>query len=166
MAVLIGMSGDLKGKSFTLDTLEVTVGRNEDNVISINNPAVSGRHCVIRHEDDRYVLKDLGSTNGTHVNNKQVPEAELKPKDLIQIGNVEFLFNSEHMSYSEAEQIYSKTEVIEAAGPAVKPDSFASISPFGARQKENQGMWTLLIAVIGVAALGVVVYLIFTLFQQ
>lgn len=166
MAVLIGMSGDLKGKSYTIDKDEFTLGRNEDNLVSINNPAVSGHHCVIRHDDNRYTLKDLGSTNGTHVNNKQVNEVELKPKDLIQVGSVEFLFNSEHMSYSEAEQIYSKTEVIEAAGPAVKPESFASISPFGARQKDNQGMWNILIAVIGVAALAVVVYLIYTLFQQ
>ena len=89
---------------------------------------------------------------------------ELKPKDLVQVGSVEFLFNSQDIPLSEAEAIYNKTEIVEAAGPAVKPQSFNSISPFGARRKENQSMWTIIIAVVGALALGVVAFVLYRLF--
>lgn len=165
MAVLIGMSGDFKGKTFTLGAETLSLGRNSDNDISINNPAVSGRHCVIEPDDGHYKLRDLGSTNGTHVNNKQVKDALLKPRDLLLIGNVEFLFNSEEISYAEAEKIYADTEVIEAAGPVEKPESFNSISPFGARQSGNASVWNVALWLVGAVAAASVGFYLYTLFS-
>lgn len=162
MAVLIGMSGDFKGKTFTLEQETFSLGRTSDNSVTINNPAVSGHHCVIEHKDGAYHLRDLGSTNGTHVNNQQVKETSLNPRDLILVGNVEFLFNSEEMSFAEAEKIYSQTEVIEAEGPAVKPESFSSISPFGPRQSGNPSIWVALLWVAGVLAAGAVGFFLYT----
>ena len=162
MAVLIGMSGDYKGKTFSLGEENFTLGRNSDNAISINNPAVSGKHCVIESKDGHHQLRDLGSTNGTHLNNKQVTEAILKPRDLILVGNVEFLFNSEEISFAEAEKIYSNTAVIEAAGPVVKPESFNSISPFGARQGGDQSIWNVILWIAGAAAIAAVGFFLYT----
>lgn len=163
MAVLIGMSGDVKGKSFPITDQDLSIGRNGDNTISINNATVSGHHCVIRREGDRYLLRDLGSTNGTRVNAHEVKEATLKPKDLVQAGSVEFLFNSEDMSFEDAVASQSATEVVEADGPTARPESFNNISPFGARRRENQTLWSMLIIVLGVLALLVVAYLFFKL---
>ena len=166
MAVLIGMSGDVKGKSYPIDADEFTVGRKADNKVPIENASVSGHHAVIVRDGDHYTLRDLGSTNGTRVNSKEVTEATLRPKDLVQVGSVEFLFNSQDIPLSEAEAIYNKTEVVDASGPAVKPQSFNSISPFGARRRENQSLWTMVIAVLGVLALGVVAYFLYVLFTN
>lgn len=165
MAVLIGMSADVKGQTHEIGESGVTIGRSSDNTIAINNSTVSGHHCSVRRDGDNVVLRDLGSTNGTRVNNQEVTaEILLKPKDLVQVGSVEFLFNSQDIPLSEAEAIYNKTEIVEAAGPAVKPQSFNSISPFGARRRENKSLWTTLIAVIGVLALAVVAYFFYALF--
>lgn len=164
MAVLIGMSADVKGQTHEIGPRGLSIGRNPENNIAINNSSVSGRHCNIVIEGDAIILRDLHSTNGTRVNAQTVTEATLKPRDLIQIGPVEFLFNSEDIPLSEAEAIYNKTEIVEAAGPSVKPQSFNSISPFGARRRENQGLWTTLISVIGAATVLLVLYLLFRLF--
>ena len=164
MAVLIGMSAEVKGQTHEIDDSGLSIGRKQDNSIIIDNPSVSGNHCVITMQGENVVIKDLGSTNGTRVNSKEATEATLKPKDLIQVGSVEFLFNSEDIPLSEAEAIYNKTEIVEASGPAVKPTSFSSISPFGARKRENQTMWITIISIVGLLALGVVAFFLYQLF--
>jgi pSer/pThr/pTyr-binding forkhead associated (FHA) protein len=156
MAVLIGMSADVKGKNFSLDDGELTIGRSADNTIPLNNPTVSGHHCKVAREGDRFMLRDLGSTNGTRVNAREVKETALRPKDLVQVGNVDFLFNSEVLSPEDIPEEGSATEVLVSEGPTAKPESFNSISPFGARQRESHGGWNIALWVIGVlAALGV-----------
>ncbi len=164
MAVIIGMSADVKGQTHEIGAEALTIGRSSDNTIAINNSTVSGHHCSITREGDSVILRDLGSTNGTRVNSQEVKEATLKPKDLVQVGSVEFLFNSQDIPLSEAEAIYNKTEIVEAAGPAVKPQSFNSISPFGARRRENKNLWSLLITVFGALAVLVVGYYLYVLF--
>lgn len=164
MAVLIGMAGDIKGKSFPIEHDEVTLGRSSDNAIPLNNATVSGKHASIKREGDSYILRDLGSTNGTRVNSREVKEAVLRPKDLVQVGSVEFMFNSEAMSFEDAQEAFSKTEVLESAGPTAMPASFDNISPFGARMRENMNVWVPVIIGLGIAALAVVVYLFIKLF--
>lgn len=164
MAVLIGMSADVKGQTHEIDEAGLSIGRTDDNNVKIDNPSVSGKHCVLSLDGDNVILKDLGSTNGTRVNSKETTEITLKPKDLIQVGSVEFLFNSEDIPLSEAEAIYNKTEIVEASGPAVRPQSFSSISPFGARKRENQTLWVTIITVVGLLALGVVAFFLYKLF--
>jgi pSer/pThr/pTyr-binding forkhead associated (FHA) protein len=164
MAVLIGMSGDVKGKSFPIDSDEFTIGRKADNKVAIENASVSGHHAVIARDGDHHVLRDLGSTNGTRVNSHETKEAILKPKDLIQIGSVEFLFNSEVISLEDAQQaVFTKTEELVADGSTAKPESFNSISPFGARRRENQALWSSILIALGVIALLVVVMLFYKL---
>ena len=162
MAVLIGMSGEVKGKTFQIDRSEITLGRSKDNVIVLDNSTVSGHHCAVAHEGERYILRDKESTNGTRLNAREVSEAILKPKDLIQVGSVEFLFDAEEGLAVDTHS-YAETQVEVAAGPAAAPDSFANISPFGARRKENRGLWFLLIALVGLLALVGVVFFFITL---
>lgn len=168
MAVLIGMSADVKGKNFSIDKSPFTIGRNSDNAIPVDNISVSGHHCEIITEGDHFTLRDTGSTNGTRVNNKDVKEAVLRPKDLVQVGSVEFLFNAEgaQMDDAPADGEYPKTEVVVAEGPAQQPASFSSISPFGARRRESTGNWTLIIVLIGVVALAAVGFVLYKLFAS
>jgi pSer/pThr/pTyr-binding forkhead associated (FHA) protein len=74
----------LKEVSLAQGTL--TVGRLPDNVLQIDNLAVSGHHAKIYWEQDHYVVEDLGSLNGTYVNNQRVGKATLKSGDQITIG--------------------------------------------------------------------------------
>jgi FHA domain len=66
-----------------------TIGRTPDADIYLDHPAVSRHHAVFRLQDDTLVITDLGSTNGTAVNQQplaaQVP-VTLSPGDTIQVG--------------------------------------------------------------------------------
>jgi pSer/pThr/pTyr-binding forkhead associated (FHA) protein len=161
MAALIGMSGDVKGKTFQLDRDVTSLGRSKDNTIVIENPTVSGHHCSVIREGNAYTLRDLESTNGTRLNAKEVSgEAKLRPKDLVQVGSVEFLFDAEQVDAVETHS-YAEAHVEVTAGPATAPKSFDSISPFGARRKETKGLWFLVITIVGILALvGVVMFFV------
>jgi pSer/pThr/pTyr-binding forkhead associated (FHA) protein len=164
MAVLIGMSADVKGKNYNIDRDEFTLGRSSDNAVVLGNHTVSGRHCTILREGDHYVIRDHGSTNGTRVNSKEIKEGTpLRPKDLLQVGAVEFLFNSEEIPIEDLPDSNMQTQVLITQGPTAAPDSFNSISPFGARRRDNPGVWIVIIVGVGILALGGVAYFFYKL---
>jgi predicted component of type VI protein secretion system len=166
MAVLIGMSAEVKGRNFELIKEKISIGRNATNMIVLEHPSVSGRHCSITHVNNRFILADMGSTNGTRVNQKDIKdEIELRPKDLVQIGVLEFMFDSETTGESVAEAPLLKAEVEETEGPATAPVSFESISPYGPRSQQNNALWVGLIVMIGLLAVVLVVALFFILFR-
>lgn len=74
----------LKEVGLGQDTL--TIGRLPDNVLQIDNLAVSGHHAKIYWDQDHYVVEDLGSLNGTYVNNQKVGKSVLKSGDQVTIG--------------------------------------------------------------------------------
>ncbi len=65
---------------------ETTIGRKPDNTIHIDNLAVSGRHARVIKVGKKAILEDLGSTNGTYVNNKQITKHVLQHGDVITVG--------------------------------------------------------------------------------
>jgi len=65
---------------------EVSIGRSPDNGIVIDNPAVSHRHARVFNEDERLMLEDFDSLNGTFVNGQRVKKVTLKPGDSVAIG--------------------------------------------------------------------------------
>ena len=79
-------------KEVFLSQAATTIGRLPDNSVQIDNLAVSGHHARVAWETDHYVVEDLGSLNGTYVNNERVGKATLKHGDLVKIGKhlVEF----------------------------------------------------------------------------
>lgn len=162
MAMLIGMSPEVRGKNFEIDRDKFTIGRSATNQVSIDHPTVSGRHCCITRAGPQYTLTDLGSTNGTRVNSKEIQEIELHPKDLVQIGAVEFLFDAEGEARADT-ILMSQTQVEVTSGPATAPISFRSVSPFGARQKDNTALWWTLIVIIGILALAAVGWVVYAL---
>src|SRR5262249_52614222 len=64
----------------------VTIGRQPDNVLRIDNPAVSGHHARVVWEADHYVLEDIESFNGTYVNNQRISKIVLMDRDKALIG--------------------------------------------------------------------------------
>ena len=70
----------------------VRIGRAPLNDIVIDNPVVSAQHAMLQRVGDSYWLKDLNSTNGTHVNGHLFTYGELKDGDTIRFGSVIAIF--------------------------------------------------------------------------
>ncbi|MDX8401346.1 MAG: FHA domain-containing protein [Mariprofundaceae bacterium] len=69
-----------------IDREETTIGRKPDNVIHIDNLAVSGRHARVLKIGNKVILEDLGSTNGTYVNGKRITKHILQHGDVVTVG--------------------------------------------------------------------------------
>src|SRR5262245_43347401 len=69
---------------------EITVGALQDNLIHLPYQAVSRRHFSLVRNGKAWLLKDLGSTNGTRLNGSLVKESNIKANDVIHAGIVEF----------------------------------------------------------------------------
>jgi pSer/pThr/pTyr-binding forkhead associated (FHA) protein len=70
----------------------VMIGRAPLNDIVIDNPVISARHAMLLKFGDSYLLKDLNSTNGTHINGLLFTDGELKDGDKIRFGSVIAIF--------------------------------------------------------------------------
>ena len=84
---LVIVEGGSKGTKLDLDKKRITVGKREGNDLVVDDRAVSRNHIEIVPEEDSYLLRDLGSTNGTFVNETKIREAFLVPGDVIRIGS-------------------------------------------------------------------------------
>ena len=95
-ASLVVVSGWEIGKQIDLATQEHVIGRSLLAGTRINSPSVSREHAkIVRvHEgsDEYYVITDLKSSNGTHVNGDAVTSSRLQNGDKIQLGDVVFKF--------------------------------------------------------------------------
>jgi len=62
--------------------------------IIIKDERVSGQHAKVEHEDGKYYLTDMGSSNGTMLNGEKVRDVELNDGDRIKVGRTTFVFRS------------------------------------------------------------------------
>lgn len=91
-AEIVGVLGSLENASFRLQN-EVTIGRDAANHVCIDDSSVSRRHCMIVQDGDHYIVRDLGSYNGTFVNGAAVQERILEHGDRIAVGGSVFQFS-------------------------------------------------------------------------
>jgi Nif-specific regulatory protein len=90
---LVGVAGPLEGGVFALADDEISIGRDPSNLLPIDDPSVSRRHCSIRKlSAERFEIRDLGSRNGTTVNGLPVTSRVLGDRDEIRVGGCRFLF--------------------------------------------------------------------------
>ena len=135
----------------------ITIGRAPDNMIQISHPSVSGRHAQLVRVDQSYQLQDLGSTNGTRVNNQAVTEVLLRDGDRIRFGKVEACFESQ--SGGGGVQPLPEAEAIETrpAEVSTRPADFANASPFPRRQQARDAVGT---AAVAAAALAILLFVV------
>jgi pSer/pThr/pTyr-binding forkhead associated (FHA) protein len=84
---LISLNG---GKFFPLGKDLILIGRQEVCDLRIDHKSVSKHHCILLRRGDKLWLRDLGSTNGSHVNNKRVRRSELHVKDILGVAGFTF----------------------------------------------------------------------------
>jgi pSer/pThr/pTyr-binding forkhead associated (FHA) protein len=92
MPKLILKFDDRELQDCPVGVVPVTIGRLPDNMVVIDNPAVSGRHARVYKEGSHYVLEDLKSTNGTFVNDKPIARHTLLEGDVVSVGKHTLVF--------------------------------------------------------------------------
>ena len=88
--VLEGME---QGKVYTRLQLPVTLGREEENSVQLNDDHISRFHAKLQEHSGRVILTDLGSTNGTKVNGHWVQVRILQVGDVIAVGRCLLLYS-------------------------------------------------------------------------
>jgi len=108
-------------KEIPLDKPRLTIGRKPDNDLVIDNPAVSGHHALIFSEGGVFFIEDLGSTNGTFVNDAKIQKEKLKNSDRVAVG---------------AHVLIYQDEIAPASTPPMEIESDKTILPDTAKQIE------------------------------
>lgn len=93
---LVMHSGPTPGKTFPLEGDVLTIGREASNQIAINDAEISRKHSQLVLQGGKYVLTDLGSTNGTFVNGQRLTgQHVLQPGEVISLGEqISLLFEA------------------------------------------------------------------------
>ncbi len=86
-AALEIVSGEGTGRIIPL-TDNLTIGRGNVNTLALTDPGASRRHAEIVLEDEGWVLRDLGSTNGTFVNGRRITTHTLRTGEIVKIGGL------------------------------------------------------------------------------
>lgn len=92
-ALLVMQRGPSVGARFLLDAERTIAGRSPDADIFLDDVTVSRKHAEFIREGDGFVVRDIGSLNGTYVNRNRIDAAQLRPGDEVQIGKYRMTFH-------------------------------------------------------------------------
>ena len=166
----------LRGKTFEINRDAMSIGRRDTMDICIKDATLSGHHAdIIRSQRDGkvvYILRDNDSTNGTKVNNVPITEQELKNSDIIQLGGVEILYDCSTGGESEFSTggFGGRTHTIsldDMSGNLSTTSEVTNYSPFAGRdlqkQKRNHLIMTAVLIFLGVALVGALAFVVWSL---
>lgn len=146
----------------------ISIGRISENVIQIEDASVSSHHAELTLDPGGdYVLRDIGSTNGTELNGREIAADEphkLQDGDKVRFGNIETSYVSENPA--EARPLPQAEEVSAVVGSSSKrPADFANASPFQKKKKKKDpvGLSLIVLAVLAILAFGGVMTMVFGL---
>jgi FHA domain/zinc-ribbon domain len=92
VGLLVVRHGPESGSSYRLELPVTTIGRHPDSDIFLDDITVSRRHVQLDKDEHGYVLRDVGSLNGTYVNHERVDETRLRHGDEVQVGRYRLSF--------------------------------------------------------------------------
>jgi signal transduction histidine kinase/pSer/pThr/pTyr-binding forkhead associated (FHA) protein len=107
---LFVIQGRDQGTRFRLGDTTVTIGRGTTNSVQLHDTEVSREHAELSLRGDKIVLRDLGSSNGTFVNGRQVREYELASGDQVQLGRSLLLYTG--MKEDHVEDLADKINIV------------------------------------------------------
>lgn len=113
---LVMHSGPTPGKVFPLDGDVITIGRDAENIIMINDAEVSRKHTQFVFQGGKFIVTDMGSTNGTFINGQRLTGQHiLQPGEIISLGEqINLLFES-------VAQIDPNATILSSGRPPVIP---------------------------------------------
>jgi hypothetical protein len=165
MPRLVAQSPEFADKIFDLGGPEVTVGRVADNKIQIEHASVSGHHAVFKLDGLDYSIKDLDSTNGTRINGERVTQQKLRRNDILRLGNIELLYDSEHQPPGQPMPSPSERVKLAECSTHGRPADFTNTSPIVKQARGSlDKMWKMILALAAVLAVAGVAYFIYTVF--
>jgi len=149
-ARLIAVSGPCFGDVFLLDAEQLVIGREADNGITISDASLSRRHCAIVRDGTGWMVRDLGSFNGTFVNGERITEGRLGHGDRLCLGGTDLLF------HAEARELPPATVITELPNTAtLRPDdsiylnASAALPDRGRTQRDLQALVSIATRVAG-----------------
>ncbi|MGM0384448.1 MAG: FHA domain-containing protein [Actinomycetota bacterium] len=92
-ALLIVQRGPNMGARFLLDAPRTTAGRHPSSDIFLDDVTVSRKHAEFLAQDGGFVVRDVGSLNGTYVNRQRIESVELKAGDEVQVGKYRLTYH-------------------------------------------------------------------------
>src|SRR4029079_19741819 len=104
-----------KGRIFRDLPIPVTIGREEGNILRLNDERVSRFHAKVQQEDGDVILTDLESTNGKRVNGAPIQIRRLRPGDQVNVGRSMLLFGT-------LEEIAARKAIERPTAKAAVPD--------------------------------------------
>ena len=115
---LVQYSGEQIGKRFSMECNVSIAGRSPQAAIYIDEPSVSRKHAKIFTHQDKVTIEDLGSSNGTFVNDQQITEkVTIQSGDMIRLGTVMLkFFSSSDMDNMVHDKIYRKVTIDAGTG--------------------------------------------------
>ena len=126
-AKLIVLSECARGKHTLLDRSPIIVGRDPDCDLCINDETVSSQHARVIYEDGAYYVEDLSSCNGTRINGVRIKGQTLDNSDILQVGGIELLFDSE--TKGNTTSLTTQTAIsLDDIGGGFNPDELRTIS--------------------------------------
>jgi len=146
----------------------ITVGRLADNTLQIEDASVSSHHAELTLEESGdYILTDIGSTNGTVLNGKDLTEGDgrrMQAGDTVRFGNIETSYESENPADARAMPVAEGLAAVPASS-SVRPKDFANASPFQTKKKKKDPIGQAIIgfAVFAMLVFGVAAAMIFTI---
>jgi pSer/pThr/pTyr-binding forkhead associated (FHA) protein len=90
--VLVVRKGPEVGERFYIDRPQLTLGRDPESDIFLNDVTVSRQHAEINTLGGEVAIRDVDSLNGTYVNGVRVDAARLSMGDVVQIGTFQMVF--------------------------------------------------------------------------
>jgi signal transduction histidine kinase len=114
---LLVIKGADEGKQFELAEPHISVGRDGTNRIRLHDTEVSRRHAEFRQVEGGFVIADIGSANGTFVNNHRIQEALLQAGDQIVIGQTMLVYST-----GRGETAEEKTDLAERISMITRHD--------------------------------------------
>ncbi len=144
----------------------VTVGRVSDNTLQIEDASVSSHHAELILRDTDYVLKDLGSTNGTRLNGQQLPpeeEHQLQPGDIVRFGHINTVYAPESGAEPQPMPMGAEQPAAVPAASSARPADFSNASPFQkkTKKKDPAGMALMGLAAVAILAFGAALAVVF-----
>ena len=146
MPRLIIIKGTDEGKQFDMSETALTVGRDARSQIRLHDTEVSRRHAEFRFTADGHRLFDLGSANGTFVNNQPIKDVLLQSGDHIQIGQTVLVYSGTRTQTQEPGDLAKRINMIarhelELSAAIIKTIGETEGSRILAQPEQAQGPW-------------------------